>query len=423
MNTEDMWENYNISDERRLKCLDDGINEILSIVLKNVEVGIGLFEMGNVIRALYLNETYLKYFGSSENKIEEWKACILEHMPQNENIHYTTRGYRTDGTLGWFEVKAVPIADKIHAVPLYLIIASDISNKKDNEIKVEELKEANSQLLFQEERYKILEATAQGLLFEYYPDKDTMIFSYNFPNNKKRKEIPNYNEYQKKFPLVHSSHRDIFKKALAEACTREVEDSLEYLSSVSGGGYRWHITHYKSLAGPDGKIASVIGRIEDIHDTKMKQEMLNYKADMDGLTNLYRKETAFEKMQEYVKEAPTSEFYFVILDLDDFKQINDQYGHQYGDNILKKTSEELTRLFNETSIIGRFGGDEFIILTKNLPYDEVKRLLECLKINIRFCAGIVSWNSGDDIKDVFDKADKAMYQVKATDKNGIYFLK
>ena len=202
----------------------------------------------------------------------------------------------------------------------------------------------------------------------------------------------------------------------------ETEGSLEYLSAISGGGYRWHMTHYKSLADEDGKILSVIGRIEDIHEAKMEKNNLNYKAERDGLTNLYRKEAAFQKMQEYVQEAPEGKFYFIILDLDDFKQINDQYGHQYGDDVLKDVAAKLSGLFGELSILGRFGGDEFVILTRNMSYEKVVELLDQLKESYHFCAGIVVWNQGQDIKDVFDRADRAMYQVKMSNKNGIHFL-
>lgn len=437
MREQELWENYGISDYHRLQYLGDDVNEILTILLKNIQMGVGLFEVGDKIHALYLNEAFFECIGYSaeqymqyasdiyatlfEEDVEGFHSCILSHAPNNESIYYVVRGYRSDGSVGWFAIKGAPIENKINDNPIYLTVISDVSDKKEREDKIKELQEANTQLMLQKERYKVLEETAKGLLFEYHPEKDVMVFSYNFPNNKKRKEIPNYSEYSKKSPIVHSSFVEIFREALMQACHKEVEDHLEYLSSISGNGYRWHRTYYKSLVGADGKIASVIGRIEDIHDDKMKREVLNYKAYMDGLTNLYRKEVAFEKMQEYLDEAPTGEFYFTILDLDDFKQINDKYGHRYGDKVLKKMASGLLRIFNEDSIIGRFGGDEFIVLTKNIAYEEVRSRLECLKEYTQFCAGIVRLMPKEKINDCFDRADRAMYQVKSGEKNGIYY--
>lgn len=437
MKAEEIWESYGISDYHRLKYLGDNVNEVLEILLKNVKVGVGLFEVGSTIRALYLNDAYYDCIGFTREEytkyesdiyatlfpedVEGFNKCINGHAPSNEDINYVVRGYRADESLGLFDVKGVSLENKINDNPIYLTVVTDISYKKEKEDKIKELEEANEKLLLLEERYKILEGTSQGLLFEYYPKKDTMIFSYNFPDNKKRKEIPNYSEYSKRSPIVHSSYIEVFREALLTACTEEVEDSLVYLSSISGGGYRWHKTFYKSVVGADGNISSVIGRISDIHEEKMEQEKLNYKADMDGLTNLYRKEIAFDKMQEYIDEAPAGEFYFTILDLDDFKEINDKYGHQYGDTVLKKMASNLVRVFGENSIIGRFGGDEFIVLTKALSSFEVLNGLETLKFGSHFCAGVVRCKSGENIRDCFDRADRAMYQMKNKEKNGIFF--
>ncbi len=438
MQDEILAEQYDISDYHRLQYLGDDVHDILSIVLKNIAAGVGLFEVGESVRALYLNEAYFTCVGYTKEQYQEsvdnifstllledaekFNCCIREHAPKGEEIFSTFRGYRADGRLDWFEIHGVALENKINNNPVYLTVVKNITDKKESEANVAALKEANAKLLVEEERYKILEATAQGLLFEYYPDRDTMVFSYNFPGNKKRREIKHYSEYIKRSPLVHSSHLPKFRKALSDACRAETEGNLEYLSAISGGGYRWHRTYYKSVADADGKIRSVIGRIEDIHEAKMEQNNLNYQAERDGLTNLYRKEAAFKKMQEYVEEAPEGQFYFMILDLDDFKQINDRYGHQYGDGVLRDVAGKLSELFGELSILGRFGGDEFMILTRNVSYETIEKLLNQLKDVYHFCAGVVTWKTGQKIEEVFDRADRAMYKVKSHNKNGIYFL-
>ncbi len=127
-------------------------------------------------------------------------------------------------------------------------------------------------------------------------------------------------------------------------------------------------------------------------------------------------------MQEYVNDAPEGEFYFVILDLDDFKQINDQHGHQYGDEVLKQMAATLVQIFGENSILGRFGGDEFVILTKNMTKQEVIESLKQIQGDVKFCAGVVPWENQEDVKDIFDWADHAMYQMKYEQKNGINFI-
>lgn len=431
------WNTYDITDYHRLEYLGENTQEILMILLDNIRAGVGLFEVGENIRALYLNKAYFQCIGYSKEEykvnqndifatlypedVEGFTAYIKEHLPEKEVIRYSVRGYRHDGSLGWFDIKGAPIENKITDKPLYLACIMDITDTKEKEEQLKKLQRANSELVIQQERYRVLEATAQGLLFEYFPEKDKMVFAYNLPNNKKRKEIEHYQQYLDQFPMVHSDHLAKFKEALKNCCMQEMEGDLEYLSTVSGGGYRWHTTHYKSMVGNDGTVVSVMGRICDIHDAKLEKERINYQAERDGLTDVYQKKVAFEKMMEYVKEAPFAKFYFIVLDLDNFKNINDQFGHQYGDIVIKDIAGLLQNAFAEDSIIGRFGGDEFMLLTKNIALAEVTRRLERIQSKIKFCAGVVEWKYGDRIERVFDKADKAMYQAKSAGRNGIQF--
>lgn len=431
------WDTYDITDYHRLTYLGKDAQEMLMILLDNIKAGVGLFEVGDNIRALYLNNAFYECIGYSkaeyavnENNIfgtllledvADFATCISERVSRKEVVEYTVRGYRHDRSVGWFDIKGVPMENRITDDPIYLAVITDVTDTKEREYQLENLQRANSELMIQQERYRVLEATVQGLLFEYFPAKDKMVFSYNLPNNKKRREIEHYQRYLQEFPMVHSDHISQFKAALKACCVEETEGSLEYLSTVSGGGYRWHRTYYKSMIGNDGRIISVMGRICDIDDEKMEKERMNARAERDGLTQVYYKEVAFEKMTEYVKQAPFSKFYFTVLDLDNFKKINDQFGHQHGDIIIKEVAGLLIQLFAEESIIGRFGGDEFILLTKNISLAEVRRRLEQMQSHVRFCAGIVEWTYSECIERVFEKADRAMYQAKSGEKNGIWF--
>lgn len=432
MSEEKTWEQYLITDDRRLGCLGHEKNEILNMVLQNITTGVGLFELSTSVRALYLNEAYfacvgykVEEYGSRaenilstilEEDVNGFVSCMMEHIPIQKTFQYKVRCRRGDGCLGYLEIKGIPFEKKMNGNQVFLAVIWDVGAQMEREKQLRELGDVHVKLLVQEERYRILKATTQALLFEYDLLEDRMIFSYNFPNNHKRKVIPDYSDYQKKYSFVHSSHQEAFQAALREACQKETEGTLEYLSSVSGGGYRWKRTYYKSVPGPDGKIASVLGRIEDIHNMRMEQELLSQKADTDALTGLYRKEAAFEKMQEYIREAPARNYHFTIVDLDGFKQINDRYGHQEGDRILRETAEELSKAFEENSVIGRFGGDEFIILTRDISLQDIRRLLKKMEKKVAFCAGTVEWKQERAFEDVFEEADRKMYQMKRQQK-------
>lgn len=429
------WRTYDITDYHRLDHLGRDAKEWLVMLLDNIQAGVCLVEVKEHIHALYLNDFYFECIGWEKTVyasryddvfstlVEEDANALYEYIVDNvskkKTIDYEVRSRRQDGRIAWLEVKASLVDTTYTVHPVYLVVIHDVSEIKEKDEQLSKFQRVNAELEMQQERYHMLEATVQGILFEYFPDKDKMVFSYNLPNNRKRKEIEHYRQYIKQFPLVHSAHIDKFTKCLTDACTKEAEGSLEYLSSVSGGGYRWHVTYYKSLQDAGGKIASVVGRIHDIHDAKMESERLNNRAQRDGLTNVYHKDVAFEKMTEFVDDAPFSKFYFAILDLDDFKKINDQFGHQYGDVVIRDFANMIQHEFAEKSIVGRFGGDEFILLTKNVALAEVRRRLEQIQKNIRFCAGVVEWKYGDTFEHVFEKADKAMYEAKSVGKNGV----
>lgn len=428
-------DSYDITDYRRLSCLGEDAQSLLRILLENIRAGIALFEIGDKVRVLYLNEAYYECVGYTKEgytvkKDDVLSSCfqdeaaklladLRESTPNKETMGHKIHGYRQDGSLGWFHVKGVPVGKAASDKPIYLTVITDITDTEEKEKQLKQLKEMNAELQIQEEKYRILEATARGILFEYFPDEDKMVFSYNFENNKKHREIENYTGYLEEYPMVHSDHLPRFKAVLKACCLEAMEGDIEYLSTVSGDGYRWHTAHYKSVRGSDGKIRSVMGRIYDIHDAKLEKERMNYRAERDGLTGVYQKNIAFEKMEEFVRQAPFSKFYFIILDLDNFKMINDQFGHQYGDAIIKDVARSIWDSFHEDSIIGRFGGDEFMVLTKNVALSEVKRRLMRTQASIKFSAGVVEWVYEDKLERVFEKADRAMYKAKAAHGNGI----
>lgn len=155
---------------------------------------------------------------------------------------------------------------------------------------------------------------------------------------------------------------------------------------------------------------------------------LVYSAQTDGLTQVYNKKHTQYAIDTFLQTMrPGSQHAFLILDLDKFKDINDTYGHSVGDIILQRVGEFLRSQFRDDDIIGRIGGDEFIILMKNIGSREIalKRVetmleeIRCTKHeeldgqHITFSIGVVfSPESGVTFKDLYLNADQALYQTK-----------
>lgn len=303
-------------------------------------------------------------------------------------------------------------------------------NKAEYEEKIKSLEE---EIKVMKERYRILVETTPALLFEYHPAEDTMIFFYNFPKNKKKREITNYKEFMKENPLVHPSHIEEFMNVLSKACMTPLKGEIEYLSKVSTGEFQWHRTYYSSIPDEQGKVISVLGRIHNIHQSATVQREMMHKVETDFLTGLYNKGAAIEKVDRWLKTNPTSEAHMIMIDIDNFKNINDLYGHSCGDDVLKEVARLMQTCFEDESITARFGGDEFIAFiadeTIGCIENRVDSFMHKLALEITLLRQRVQCSIGiaarvskyDDFEDIFNRADDAMYRAKRAGKNR-YFI-
>ena len=171
--------------------------------------------------------------------------------------------------------------------------------------------------------------------------------------------------------------------------------------------------------------------------TKYKQNDIT---EIDFTTKLLNKQTTFKQLEEYLKsinEKPES-FTLAMADIDFFKKINDTYGHLAGDEILKQISECLIKNIKGDDIVGRFGGEEFIILLKNTNLDNSKALLEKIRKdiddlivkyknfiidNLNISIGAVfNQDNNTDLNNLIEKADKALYNVNENGRNQTKFF-
>lgn len=173
--------------------------------------------------------------------------------------------------------------------------------------------------------------------------------------------------------------------------------------------------------------SSVIGvfivlDLTDIYDESMKAIR---RAEYDGLTGLYNKSASESHISAYLNCSPSGSGALIIIDLDHFKRFNDQYGHETGDIVLRTAARSLERFFGRDSIIGRNGGDEFIVLLKHRTdqeaIEEIGRFSDeqhSIKLNNTVCRFTFSIGyamypeQGTEYDELVKCADMAMYNVK-----------
>ncbi len=172
--------------------------------------------------------------------------------------------------------------------------------------------------------------------------------------------------------------------------------------------------------------------LSDITKIHQLKEILHRYAHYDQLTELPNRRM-FVKHFDQMK-ADQKSFVIATIDLDDFKKINDRFGHDMGDQVLKSIANRLKTHLDQNDLVARYGGDEFILILDYqddlmLLEQKVKKMLELIqdefeisgqKFNINSSAGYAIYNvHGTELKDLMKKADDAMYRIKNAGKNSI----
>jgi len=197
---------------------------------------------------------------------------------------------------------------------------------------------------------------------------------------------------------------------MIETVKREIEDESEdfFLKTLISEIY--------------DHLSSLIGTI------RRSQDRLRYLATRDLLTGLYNRNYFNESVVRDIQKAKRYQerLSFVILDIDDFKTINDTFGHVHGDGIIKECAQILRRSVRRSDFLCRFGGDEFVIVTPkgdcadnealieriHAHTDEWNRKFSTSNYTLSFSVGCSVWEEGRDVMEVLREADRHLYSMK-----------
>ena len=235
---------------------------------------------------------------------------------------------------------------------------------------------------------------------------------------------------------LHPEDREAFERC----CKGAVNEPQCYAEArvLVGDEYRWISLTTKMLTDKKGEAHSIIGKVTDIDEKKKEELRLKEKAMRDAMTGLLNR-TAFQEQAELfidrLIEDGTGNPVMLMIDLDRVKQINDRFGHLYGDTIIMGMTHVLSKLFAEDGIIGRFGGDEFTVLLPHLDRekltDQIAQMKELLRSEVTqdemrkqiTCSiGIAAFGQdGTTVEELIQNADNALYYVKENGRNSYAF--
>lgn len=258
-------------------------------------------------------------------------------------------------------------------------------------------------------------------VFEFFPEIDEEWFT--------RKAAPAFSLKSPVF-IIWEQRPYLFKFN----CNRPITSQADYMYQ--------NITIFPlaSLSGQVEQVCIVIYDVTDEAVSRLGMQALNSQLEkvsrVDGLTGLYNRrfweeQFVMEFKRDQRNESPSA---LIMMDIDNFKKVNDTYGHPAGDEVIKALAGIIKKAIRETDIAGRYGGEEFVIMLPDTPVanvefvaERIRRLVEkCSvvydEINISFTISIGIAGFKHSLRDStqwLDTADKALYQAKFAGKNRV----
>jgi len=290
----------------------------------------------------------------------------------------------------------------------------------------------------EKERYELIEEISDDIMFNYDVATDTLECSPKILRTlRTATRVEDAIEYITYGNVL--DHRDIplFIEAVSNALSGKRINIFDARIINQRNDAVWHRIKFASIFDGDGNAVRFIGTISDIDKEKKEKSRLIAQAETDQLTGFLNKVSTGLKINELLKEYPNEPGTMFLIDIDDFKLLNDTYGHHEGDVFLREFTSKLTLAFRSTDILGRVGGEEFVVFVnglgdvKELVEEKAKEIekichsvkLEKAKDKVMSCSiGVAIYpETGMDYNELFEKSDEAMYYVKKHGKNGYAF--
>lgn len=366
-------------------------------------------------------------FEDSIREIEVMYSKLKEgYKKVSGQLHMRNR----NGEERWVEIRCTTIFDEAGRAIKAIGISKDISEQKrlessyQNERKLQEIMNAGFLSVFE------INVTQKRMILI---DKEAAEKLSSPPEEGVYDEI-----LQAALPKIHPHfQKKVYEKmncrTLHLAYMRGIHTcNVEYRLKRKGC-YHW-INASIQLLKKDSS-ADIFARVflKDIQAQKEKEEKLQKEVHIDALTGAYNRKGIITHIEELLRQNPEAISACVSLDIDNFKEVNDTFGHLYGDAVLSETVKKIQKLCRSDTLIGRLGGDEFVAFFPRLQSEEVlmhavERLQSALvntytsgshMVKTSVSMGISFYpRHGTTFTELYDKADIAMYHCKRNGKNG-----
>ncbi len=343
------------------------------------------------------------------------KKALRAQLSTGNTLELEYRVRRKDGTLLWVLDKG-KLARLPDGTPtLYCVLLDVTQQRKERE-----------ELRLSLERHRIISDQTTDIIFEWNIPADTLSFSTNW--RKKFGYDPIREKISSQIPLsknIHSEDIDAFIKIMKDTASGVPYSEAEFRIRDTFGAFTWCRIRATTQYDENHQPVKAVGVILDIDQDKKQRQLLMEQALHDSLTGLLNKAAVKQQVETALNRSDMKSGILFLLDLDDFKNVNDRYGHLCGDTLLADAAGELKRLFRSTDIVGRIGGDEFLIFlpdaTDAAAAKKAREIMSALSsVTIdggrsRLSCSIGSASFPRDSRDFYSLyhcADLALYHVK-----------
>ena len=389
--------------------------------LNDLPCGVVAFENHAPWKIMHANHIYYNDFADNNmatiNICEEDAPSLNSLMPRlshgEPSANLLFRSFNESG-----EEKRVVMSASKYGEGGFLGVLWDATNRAKMLDEVENEKE----------KFAMALCNSKNVVFEHNIKKGTQVFyipdiEKNIVNTIKKQS----DKFGVPAESIHPDYREFF---LANVYNPEEKMLAARIKLPGDVDYKWYRVTRQFEFDEDGNLGRVFGVMVDIDEEKKKEAERRREAEMDPVLKIYYRNAAVARIERYLRKNPDRRDYALfVMDIDNFKNINDSFGHLYGDTVIEMVAHLLKDINPEFSIPGRYGGDEFFMFVFASDRKETTELADKIlmkMLDLRLPDGGRVTNSigivtGDMFekepvyKDMFEKADKALYAAK---KNG-----
>ncbi|MBR4464191.1 MAG: diguanylate cyclase [Treponema sp.] len=357
---------------------------------------------------------------------------IMVYTPVNMNGWYVLSAVTADyldaqqRRIVWMSIMLILVVLLVFSAFIYLILKLLKENEKIEKDNV---------------RYAVTSQSSQTLVYEYDFERKVIEFTgdtkFLFGENLHQLPLDWFNMIEER---IHESERDLRSHLKKFIDSGESTYGSELRILAGEGEYVWYRLSGTLIKDKEGGAPlKLIGSLANVNEQIVHEQELKEMAETDLLSGLLNKVSMEKHITEWIKNAsPNAEGAFYMLDLDNFKQVNDKIGHSAGDTAICDAANKINLVFSERDFIGRIGGDEFCVfltLPETMEHDKIDEII-AEKAGVLNSILRETYTSGDvavhvtssigislfpaqagSYKELFKRADAALYHVKENGKN------